>query len=163
LTKKLLLRFWRDTSIRLWRDTRGVAAVEFAMILPILCLMLIGCVDFGNFLNEKMQLDGLARACAQYVVQGGNPNNVQANVITNSTLNTSITAAGRTITYTGAQVCTCASGTTVNCTSGSCPAGDYVRTFFEVTLTTTFPTIFPWTGFPNTLSETGFAQMQYQN
>src|SRR5262249_26350276 len=36
--------------LRLGRDQRGVAAVEFAMIMPILFGMLVGIADIGRFM-----------------------------------------------------------------------------------------------------------------
>jgi len=40
-----------------WRARRGVAAVEFALILPVLMLLSLGCVELAQYvvLNQKLQ------------------------------------------------------------------------------------------------------------
>jgi Flp pilus assembly pilin Flp len=48
------------------RDTRGAAAVEFALIAPILCLLLAGAVDFGGALYTNLKLDAAVAAGANY-------------------------------------------------------------------------------------------------
>lgn len=42
---------------RLLRDTRGVSAVEFAMILPIIVILAVGTIEFGRLLllTQKLQ------------------------------------------------------------------------------------------------------------
>ena len=37
-------------STRAWRDRRGVAATEFALVLPLLLLLLVGITEFGTYL-----------------------------------------------------------------------------------------------------------------
>jgi Flp pilus assembly protein TadG len=52
----------------LCRDQRGTAVVEFALVAPVLFLLIFGIVDFGralNYYNQETQLAGLgARAAA---------------------------------------------------------------------------------------------------
>ena len=43
------------------RDDRGAAAVEFALVLPILILLLFGIVDFGRMLAAKITITEAAR------------------------------------------------------------------------------------------------------
>ncbi|MGM0929965.1 MAG: TadE/TadG family type IV pilus assembly protein [Actinomycetota bacterium] len=40
---------------------RGAAAVEFALVLPVLLLLLLGIVEFGRVYNAQMQLTAAAR------------------------------------------------------------------------------------------------------
>lgn len=50
---------------------RGAAAVEFALILPLLLSMVLGIIDFGNALSQSISLQGAAREAArQGVTQG---------------------------------------------------------------------------------------------
>ena len=51
---------------RLLRDTRGVAAVEFAFAFPILILLLVGTLDIGRALWYTSTLDHAAREGARY-------------------------------------------------------------------------------------------------
>ncbi|MFI5622882.1 TadE/TadG family type IV pilus assembly protein [Nocardioides sp. NPDC051685] len=43
------------------RADRGAAAVEFALVLPLLLLMLFGLIDFGRALNAQITLTQSAR------------------------------------------------------------------------------------------------------
>lgn len=44
----------------------GTAAVEFAVILPVLVLIVLGCVDFGRFAYSYIAVTNAARAGAGY-------------------------------------------------------------------------------------------------
>jgi hypothetical protein len=44
---------------------RGAVAVEFALVLPVLVLILFGIVDFGRMLNAKITLTEAAREGAR--------------------------------------------------------------------------------------------------
>ncbi|PNH81142.1 TadE/TadG family type IV pilus assembly protein [Arthrobacter sp. AFG20] len=43
------------------RNERGAVAVEFALIAPVLLLLLIGMVEFGRIYNAQLQLTAAAR------------------------------------------------------------------------------------------------------
>ena len=43
----------------MWRDKRGVSAVEFALLAPIIILMYVGTVEIGNLLT----VDAARRDC----------------------------------------------------------------------------------------------------
>jgi len=54
-------------------DRRGVAAVEFALIVPILLLLLGGVVDFGLLMSGKSQLaNGVAQGVQYALLTGPN-------------------------------------------------------------------------------------------
>lgn len=52
-----------------WRQRRqrGAAAVEFALVLPILLLILLGIIDFGLYFYNDLQLTHAARDAARYL------------------------------------------------------------------------------------------------
>ncbi len=55
---------------RAWRrDERGVSAVEFAMILPIMITMYIGAVEFSHALTIDRRVTSVASAAADLVAQ----------------------------------------------------------------------------------------------
>jgi Flp pilus assembly protein TadG len=47
---------------------RGVAALEFALIAPVLILLLLGVYDIGNAVDEQMVLQQALRAAGQYAI-----------------------------------------------------------------------------------------------
>jgi Flp pilus assembly protein TadG len=49
-------------------DERGVAAVEFALILPMFGLILAGIVDLGSVLYTRFRLNSAVSAASNYVV-----------------------------------------------------------------------------------------------
>ena len=54
------------TSARRGDRRRGASAVEFAVILPVLLLIVVGCVDFGRVMYLAIALTNSARAGAEY-------------------------------------------------------------------------------------------------
>ncbi len=54
----------------LWRDRDGVAAVEFAFILPILLLLFSGIVQFGSIMFLENHMTNVARATTRRVAVG---------------------------------------------------------------------------------------------
>lgn len=57
--------------LRLWRDERGVAAVEFALILPILAALLLMGVQGWIQINQASQMRSGLQAGARYYQTGG--------------------------------------------------------------------------------------------
>jgi Flp pilus assembly protein TadG len=49
---------------------RGSVAVEFALVLPVLLLILFGIIDFGRALNAQIELTGAAREGARLAALG---------------------------------------------------------------------------------------------
>lgn len=54
---------------RLIRDNRGVAAVEFALLLPVLLLLLSGIIELSNFLMAERRLLEAGNSVADLVGQ----------------------------------------------------------------------------------------------
>ena len=53
------------------RRDRGAAAVEMALVLPILLLVLFALVDFGRAYNMKIELTQAAREGVRVIALGG--------------------------------------------------------------------------------------------
>jgi Flp pilus assembly protein TadG len=103
---------------------RGAAAVEMALVLPLLLLVLFGLVDFGRAFNAQMQLTQAAREGVRVVVLGGTLSDAQTRA------QLAMPAGGGT---TSPTVLTTAS---TLCTSGVDGLG-------QVTVTSTFTFITP--------------------
>jgi Flp pilus assembly pilin Flp len=52
------------------RDQQGAAAVEFALLLPLLVLLLFGMIEFGLAFNTRIQATNAAREAARRAVVG---------------------------------------------------------------------------------------------
>lgn len=61
---------------RFKRDTRGIAAVEFALMAPVLLLVLMGVVELTNALSAKRKLMASVQSTADLI---GQQTNVTAN------------------------------------------------------------------------------------
>lgn len=54
------------------RHDRGAAAVEFALVLPIFVLIIVGLINFGQAFFTKVSLDHSAREAVRVAALGGN-------------------------------------------------------------------------------------------
>ena len=52
------------------RGDAGAAAVEFALLLPVLLIIVFGIIDFGRALNAQIELTGAAREGVRLVALG---------------------------------------------------------------------------------------------
>jgi Flp pilus assembly protein TadG len=59
----------RRVTLNAGRD-RGAAAVEFALLLPVLLLLIFGLIDFGRALNAQITLTQAAREGARLAALG---------------------------------------------------------------------------------------------
>ena len=62
------------------RRDRGAAAVEMALILPVLLFVLMGLIDFGRAYNAQIQLSQAAREGARFAALGFDTNTVNTRV-----------------------------------------------------------------------------------
>ncbi|MDF2534716.1 MAG: TadE-like protein [Bacillales bacterium] len=56
----------------LFKNEKGQATVEFALILPILLLVVCGIIDFGWFFSKKIQLQSASYTGARYAIVSNN-------------------------------------------------------------------------------------------
>ena len=55
-----------DNAARIRRRRRGAAAVELAIVLPVLMVIVVGCVDFGRFLYYYIAVTNAAEEGAAF-------------------------------------------------------------------------------------------------
>ena len=120
------------------RSTSGSAAVEFAMVLPVLMALVAGSINYGLMGLQMSSLISAARGGAEYAK--GNP--ADASLTTNTTTVTGVT------TTTASLTCRCSDGTTAtaaNCAIGTGkanPCAGNARPIFSVQVGTTQNTQF---------------------
>ncbi len=47
------------------RESKGQSLVEFALVVPVLCLIFMGVFDFGWILHKQITMDNATRAAAR--------------------------------------------------------------------------------------------------
>jgi Flp pilus assembly protein TadG len=67
--------------MRLMRDRRGVGAVEFAMIVPLLALLYVGIVEVGNLLTVHRRTATVSSTAADLTAQTKTVSNADLNDI----------------------------------------------------------------------------------
>jgi Flp pilus assembly protein TadG len=73
------------------RRREGAAAVEFALVLPLLLVLLLGIIDFGLYYYNNLQLTHAARDAARYL-SVGNLDDANASIDNTNLISTSITS-----------------------------------------------------------------------
>jgi Flp pilus assembly protein TadG len=132
-----------------WRSNAGVAAIEFAIIVPVFLIIFVGAVDLGRVMYTAYQLDSAVAAGAEYAAVhptsvsstgGASLASSVATVVENANgsgwaQNGVLTAGG---TAANADKCYCPTGTGPNwswgnavtcgaaCPNGSTIAGKFV-------------------------------------
>jgi len=107
-------------------DTRAASAVEFALILPLALLFLLGIIDVGRYMWQVNQLEkaaqmGVRLAVVTNLVEKG----LQNETYVGSTACGTALAAGDPICREALGVVTCSSTSCEPCTVAPCPASDY--------------------------------------
>ncbi len=146
----------------------GQAAVELAMMAPVLLLILLTIIDFGRVMYFYMGVVGAARAGAQYGSQSTSMAADTAGMISAALANA---PQGITMnTPTASEICQCANGTVLSCGppltasgGGAIPSGcSDIRIYVKVQTSGTFQTLFNYYLIPNTVNLTGLSQMRAQ-
>lgn len=102
------------------RHDRGAAAVELALVLPVLLLLVMGIVDFGIAYNRQISLSGGAREGARWLALHATD---QAGAVTRT-----INAGPVTPSLAASDVSLCTGPSGGTCTTGaSCAAGLVVQ------------------------------------
>lgn len=131
---------------------RGAAAVEFAATLPLLTLLVLGCVDLGRFGYSYIAVTNAARAGASYgIMNNYSPSTLatwQANVIAAGTAETKNSAGTQTMP-----------GLTVATPTVVVESATGLRRV-QVTASYSFQTVVAWPGIPRTLNLRRTAEMR---
>lgn len=123
---------------RLAGDQSGVAAVELALIAPVLTLMMVAVTDIGLGVYRKMQVEDAAQVGVQYAIRNGFDATDISNAVIRATNSSAITASPAPVTF-----CGCATGSGINAVScgNTCTGGALAGTYTTVSAQATYSTI----------------------
>lgn len=137
----------------------GVAALEFALIAPMLAFLMTGGFDFGRAIYEQHRLSSAARAGVQYAIQSS----------TTWTNSSSIIAAARadagdasnSLTVTAGE-CTCPTGTSRCAATSACTGSTLAGTYVKVAVSESYTTLLHYPFVSSPLSLSGQAMIRVQ-
>ena len=141
------------------RDTKGVAAVEFGIMIPLFGLMLVSATDIGLSVYRKMQVESAAQTGAQYAMLRGFDSSSISGAVTSAS-----NAAGITATPAPTKFCGCAttsSVSTVACGT-TCAGGAMAGTYATVSAQASYTTIFNYKVVPATYTHTAQSTVRLQ-
>jgi Flp pilus assembly protein TadG len=139
------------------RLSRGQAAVELALALPVLVVLLMIVGEFLRVYYTTIELNNAARAGVQYGIHSpANAADLQG--MQQAALNDGSDTSG--MTAVASMYCQCSDGSSVSCgTAGACSDE---RVYIEVDTAATFYTLTNWPGIPRSIALTGKAVMREQ-
>jgi len=76
------------------RDDKGIAAVEFGLVAPVIFFGLLSAVDIGLAINERMDVDHVLRAGAQVAINGSDEDTVLAVMAATARQNMTVATGG---------------------------------------------------------------------
>lgn len=113
-----------------WKSSRGSAAVEFAIVAPLLLLILFGLIDFGRLYFVQVSVNASSREAARASSLYRTNADVIAIANSSSPLTASVSSLG------SASALTVAPGT-------GCPAAPSATTMTSVKVTAPFTWVMP--------------------
>ena len=140
-------------------NNHGVAAVEFAVIMPGLILMFIVTADVALGTYSKMRVHDAAQFGAEYAVAHGfNSASIAKAVLSNSNV------AGLSVTPSPYEECGCAASTGIESIDCSLPCSDGSSPGLYVNVTTraTYKTTLPYPFFPDSYIYVAKAMVRMQ-
>jgi Flp pilus assembly protein TadG len=109
------------------RSRRGAAAVEFALMIPIISALMLGLVNYGLATFDKMELTSAARAGAQLALLDTTTSSSDIKQAVVDSTNLSLTTSD----VTTSEACECADGSSVTC-GATCGDGSTNRYYYTV-------------------------------
>jgi pilus assembly protein CpaE len=119
---------FRALASKFRRDDKGVAAMEFGLVAPILFFGLLSAIDLGLAVNERMDVNHVLRAGAEAAINKADDADVleimAATGGQNMTVNTNGQGAAGDLSLTVNQYCACPDATEVAVTCSTICTGD---------------------------------------
>lgn len=134
---------------------QGSSLLETALVTPVLILLLVAAVDFGNAYYARIAVSSAAEAGVLYGVQ--NPSDVAGMVLAAKLDGVNLLTLVPTATFG----CECADGSGASTLCLVTPAcGSNVVNYVEVDTTAVYTPMMPYPGVPSTIIINGKARMR---
>ena len=148
---------------RIAHADRGLAAVEFGLIAPVLIMLVLGLFDFGLAYRQQLNVNAAAEAGASYAVTNGFNATQISSAVTSS-------VAGIQSSPAPTEFCGCPNATSGITQSSSptppcvvhCPDGSSPGVYVSVTALLSYTTVVPWPGITNPLQLTSNQMVRIQ-
>ena len=137
-------------------EERGQSLFEFAILTPVVLILLIGAIEIGRLAYLSILVNNAAHAGVQFGAQ--NLATAADNTgMQNAALNDGQNIAG--LTATASHFCSCADGSSSSCQPSDC-AGSHRLVYVQVNTTGQFQSLFSYPGFPSSYTVNGQAVMR---
>ena len=146
---------WRSKGFA--KADSGIAAIEFAILGAVLCLVVVAVGDLGLGFYSYMQVQNSAQAGAQYAAVHGFNSTSITNAVTNAT-----SVSGITASPAPQQFCGCVSGAAVTtATCGTvCADGMSAGTYVSASAVRDYATLISYPGFPARYHQTAISTVR---
>ena len=139
------------------KNSRGAAAVEMALMVPLLVLLALGAVDLGRVFYDVVAVTSAARAGLSYGSLNAAKSQDTTKISEVANADAHNTQGG--ISFVIGRVCQCDDTTVVDCETGTCSEGAS-RVYVRVRASKTFETALPYPGIPSSVNITRDAYMR---
>ena len=141
---------------RLKRDARGTSVIEFALVAPILGMLLVGIADYARGFSERFALEAAAHRALERAGVGSTYSDYSF------VRQEAATAAGVPIESVTLQNWLECDGTRMSIYSAACANGQQVTRYLYVKIVKTFEPSFRWTQSAAPLTLQGDAAVRLQ-
>jgi len=159
--------FIKKTTAAMWHTLRrfagnradgvsGVAAVEFAIVVPPLLLMMVCTADLGFGMYRKLQVQNAAQAGAEYAIAHGYQFSSMSSTAVLTNITTAVTGATAFLNIAATPApsqfygCPSTNGVTAVNSGSTCSDGSVAGTYFTVSAKGTYTTLVTYPVLPDT-------------
>jgi Flp pilus assembly protein TadG len=138
------------------RTETGQSLVEFAILTPVVLLLLVGAIEIGRLAYLSILVNNAAHAGVQYGAQN------LATAADNTGMQTAALNDGQNIaglTAAASHYCTCANGSSSSCLATDC-AGSHRLVYVQVNTTGVFRSMIGYPGLPASYTVNGQAVLR---
>lgn len=139
---------------------RGSMLVEFALLVPVLLILMFGMVDFSRVFLTAITVTSAAQAGAEY---GSSSSSTFSDYTGMQNAATHDASQLSSFTATATQYCSCSpGGVSVSCTTTTCAGYGAPAKYVKVQTTSTFHTLFPYPLVPSSATVNAAAYIRVQ-